>query len=99
MTLADQIILALWTIAMITPRLRPYGVLFFIPAYYAEFLRAPWLFVGSASSFIALYISSDPLLSNQGLFVLNLLHWINTMSARSSKGCDCDPKKDSSTDK
>lgn len=76
MPLAEKIILALWTAALITPRLRPYAFLSLVPAYYSTLEKSRAIFALSLAASALLYQSPLPILSNHGIFIVNLINWI-----------------------
>lgn len=89
MTRSDQIALMLWTIALITPRLRPYGFFTLVPAYYASFERNSLIFTMSLGASALLYLSPDLILRHQGLFMVNLVNWVSAMTSHSAPNPDC----------
>lgn len=75
----SDIIFFLWTFAVMTPRVRPYSFVLLVPAVYFTAQGRTWLLATTLGASFILSASSNPLLSNHGLFLIILLNWLVTL--------------------
>lgn len=71
----------LLTVAVTTPRLRPYGFLVLVPALYLIGRKYPWLYWSTLVYGIALHAFASGLLADRGLFLVVLLNWLASIKA------------------